>query len=53
MRSAGDDVKGESFILADGRVIEQDYLAVTVGEEAVGRVWLFREVRRPSARVSV
>ncbi len=53
MRSAGEDVKGESFILADGRVIEQDYLAVTVGEEAVGRVWLFREVRRPSARVSV
>jgi PAS domain S-box-containing protein len=50
MRSAGDDVKRESFILADGRVIEQDYLAVTVGEETVGRIWLFREVRRRSAR---
>ena len=46
MRSAGEDVKSESFILADGRVIEQDYLAVTVGDDTVGRVWLFREVRR-------
>jgi PAS domain S-box-containing protein len=52
MRSAGDDVKGESFILADGRVIEQDYLAVTVGEDIVGRVWLYREVRRPPNRES-
>jgi PAS domain S-box-containing protein len=52
LRNAGEDVKGESFILADGRVIEQDYLAVTVGEEIVGRVWLFREVRRQSARTS-
>jgi len=50
MRGTGDDVKGESFIVADGRVIEQDYLAVTVGEETVGRVWLFREVRRNTAR---
>ena len=50
MRREGDDVKGESFILADGRVIEQDYLAVAVGEETVGRVWLFREVRRSSER---
>ncbi len=52
MRSAGDDVKGESFILADGRVIEQDFLAVTVGDEAAGKVWLFREVRRNLARES-
>jgi len=52
LRNAGDDVKGESFILADGRVIEQDYLAVTVDKETVGRVWLFREVRRQQARVS-
>jgi PAS domain S-box-containing protein len=52
LRSAGDDVKGESFILADGRVIEQDFLAVTVGEETVGRVWLFREVRRRAARTA-
>ncbi len=50
MRDSGEDVKGESFILTDGRVIEQDYLAVTVGDEAVGRVWLFREVRRRAAR---
>ncbi len=50
MRDSGEDVKGESFILADGRVIEQDYLAVTVGDDAVGRVWLFREVRRRAAR---
>jgi PAS domain S-box-containing protein len=50
MRNEGDDVKGESFILADGRVVEVDYLAVTVGEETVGRVWLVREVRRQSAR---
>ncbi len=50
MRSEGDDVKSESFILADGRVIEHDYLAVAVGEETVGRVWLFREARRSSAR---
>ncbi len=50
MRNAGDEVKGESFILADGRVIEQDYLAVTAGEETVGRVWLFREVRRSASR---
>jgi PAS domain S-box-containing protein len=50
MRNAGDEVKGESFILADGRVIEQDYLAVTAGEETVGRVWLFREVRKWASR---
>lgn len=46
MRDAGVDVKSESFILADGRVVEQDYLVVSVGDESVGRVWLFREVRR-------
>ncbi len=50
MRNAGEEVKGESFILADGRVIEQDYLAVTAGEETVGRVWLFREVRKSASR---
>ena len=46
MRGAGDDVKGESFEMADGRVIEQDFLAVTVGESIVGRLWLYREASR-------
>lgn len=50
LRNEGDDVKGESFILADGRVVELDYLAVTVDEQTMGRVWLVREVRRLSAR---
>lgn len=50
LRNEGDDVKGESFILADGRVVELDYLAVTVGEKSMGRVWLVREVRRQAAR---
>ena len=43
LRGADDDVTGEAFTLADGRVIEQDYLGVSAGEETVGRIWLFRE----------
>jgi len=50
IRTAGEDSKGESFVMADGRVIEQDYLTVTVGTATVGHVWLFREMQRPRAR---
>jgi PAS domain S-box-containing protein len=46
MREAGEDVKGDSFVLTDGRVIEQDYLAVSAGEQAAGRIWLYREIAR-------
>lgn len=46
MREADGDVNGESFILTDGRVIEQDYLGVTAGKDTVGRIWLFREARQ-------
>ena len=50
MRGADDDVKGEAFALADDRIIEQDYLAVTAGDKIAGRIWLFREVRGHAAR---
>ena len=50
IRSAGEDARGESFVMADGRVIEQDYLAVTVGDDSVGRLWLYREISRAQAR---
>ena len=51
VRAAGEDAKGESFVMADGRVVQQDYLAVTVGASIVGRLWLFREMLRPQARI--
>ena len=50
IRSAGEDAKDESFVMADGRVIEQDYLAVTVGDNTVGRLWLYREIARAQTR---
>ena len=53
LRGGDDDVKGESFILADGRVIEQDFLVVTVGEDIAGRVWLYREVGKAAAQEPV
>jgi PAS domain-containing protein len=46
VRAAGEDAKGESFVMADGRVLEQDYLEVTAGDVRVGHLWLFREMRR-------
>ena len=51
VRAAGEDAKGESLVMADGRVVQQDYLAVTVGASIVGRLWLFREMLRPQARI--
>lgn len=50
LRAARQDVKGTAFIMADGRVIEQDYLAVTVGDETMGHLWLMRERARAPAR---
>ena len=50
IRGAGEDAKDESFVMADGRVIEQDYLAVTVGDNTVGRLWLYREMSRAQTR---
>ncbi len=50
MRAAKTDAKGESFVMADGRVIEQDYLAVTAGEDTAGHLWLFRTAQRPASR---
>lgn len=46
IRSGEDDVKGEVIMLADGRMIEQDCLAVIAGDSGAGRIWLFRAVRR-------
>ncbi len=43
---AGEDVKGEMIMLADGRVLEQDYMAVNADGGIGGCIWLFREVRR-------
>jgi PAS domain-containing protein len=52
LRASGDDAKDESFVMKDGRVVAQDYLAVTVGDDVVGHLWLFREMVRPQARPS-
>ena len=52
IRTAGADVRGESFVMADGRVLEQDYLAVTVDDKPVGRLWLFRAVLRTQVRAA-
>ena len=52
MRAAKEDAKGESFVMADGRVIEQDYLAVTVDDGTVGYVWLLREMMRQLPRAT-
>lgn len=49
IQKAGDDVKGEVIMLADGRVIEQDYLEVSADSTDggnSGHIWLFREMRR-------
>lgn len=51
MRGAGEDAKGESFVMADGRVLALDFLVVTVGEDPVGHLWLLREMQRPQARI--
>jgi PAS domain S-box-containing protein len=50
LRAAKEDAKGESFVMADGRVIEQDYLAVTVDNGTVGYLWLLREMTRQPSR---
>ena len=50
IRAAGQDAKGESFVMADGRVIAQDYLEVTVGNAVVGYLWLYRDMPRPQVR---
>ena len=41
VRQAAQDVKGDSVIMMDGRVIEQDFLAVRVAERVAGRIWLY------------
>lgn len=46
LRASGEDARGESFVMADGRVLQQDYLAVSAGDASVGHLWLFREMRR-------
>lgn len=50
MRAATADSKGESFVMVDGGVIELDRLVVTVGDNAVGYVWLFRQMQRAQPR---
>ncbi len=50
IRAAGEDAKGETFVMADGRVIQHDYLAVTVGDHAAGYVWLFKATARAQMR---
>jgi PAS domain S-box-containing protein len=52
IRAAGEDSKGESFVMADGRVIAQDYLEVTAGTNVVGHLWLYRDMPRPPARAA-
>ena len=46
IQEAGEDVKGETIMLVDGRMIEHDYLEVSSEDGAGGHLWLFREVRR-------
>lgn len=46
IQQAGADVKSEMIMLADGRVVEQDYLEVSVDGGNGGHIWLFREIRR-------
>ena len=50
IRAAGEDAKGETFVMADGRVIQHDYLMVTTGEQTAGHVWLFRSTARVQLR---
>lgn len=50
IRLAGMDVKGENFIMGDGRVLALDYLGITVSDSAAGRLWLLREVPRAQSR---
>ena len=38
MREAAQEVKGDSVVMLDGRVIEQDFLAVTVGDRKSTRL---------------
>ena len=52
IRAAGEDSKEETFVMADGRVLAQDYLAVTTGDDTVCRLWLFREVSRSKSRAA-
>jgi PAS domain S-box-containing protein len=52
IRAAGEDTKDETFVMADGRVLSQDYLAIAVDDATVGRLWLFREVPRAQARAA-
>jgi PAS domain S-box-containing protein len=52
IRAAGVDAKGESFVMADGRVVVQDYLEVTAGNKVVGHLWLYRDMPRPPARLA-
>lgn len=53
MRAATADSKGESFVMVDGGVIELDRLVVTVGDNTVGHVWLFRQMQRAQSRSAV
>ena len=46
LRGAGDDVNGDSIMMADGREVRLDYLAVSAGEDIAGRVWLVRDTPR-------
>jgi PAS domain S-box-containing protein len=41
---AGLPVFGEEIAFADGRVFERDHIPIMAGEQATGRLWVFREV---------
>jgi PAS domain S-box-containing protein len=42
----GEVVIGEELALADGRVVERDFVPILVDRAPVGRVWSFRDVTR-------
>jgi PAS domain S-box-containing protein len=46
MRTAGLDVNSDNLMMADGRVVLLDYLAITSGDDTVGRLWLARAAAR-------
>lgn len=42
--AAGEDVRGETLRLVDGRIFERDFIPFYVGDARVGSVWQYRDV---------
>jgi len=45
-----DNALGESIDMADGRVLERDYVQVRDGERRVGHVWFYRDITHLKAQ---